>query len=222
MKYQVAFQNTNSDVATKVIVVDELDTDMIVSSKGIQVTTSHTGHTNTQHEFTLNSNGTYTDKLITTFQNVVINSASVEENTSLGYVHYDINILPEYLSSGTEICNTAKIYFGDNKGFYGERKTTNSVCSIVAKTLGVPNGTSQTSSPSLLIIGPNPASRTLSFLNNSTESYSIAIVNTLGKTIKTIKINSLNEQTVNVEQWASGVYIVYSNGVFAEKIVITK
>ena len=115
-----------------------------------------------------------------------------------------------------EICNTAKIYFSFSDGSFDEAMITNTVCSDVADILGIINNTQTPSYLNDLTIGPNPASNFVTFENNSTKKYHIAIVNALGQELNNIQLNGNIKTVLDVKHLNTGVYTIYVDGIFAK------
>jgi hypothetical protein len=121
-----------------------------------------------------------------------------------------------------DICNTAKIYFGFSDGTFDEAMITNTVCTDVADVLGIINNTHAPSYLNDLNIGPNPASNFVSFENNSTKKYHIAVVNALGQELNTIQLNSYAKTVLDIKHLDAGVYTIYVDGIFAKKLILTR
>jgi uncharacterized repeat protein (TIGR01451 family) len=100
--YTVRFQNTGTDTAFNVKIVDQLDPNLDWSSLQV-ISTSHPCKT------TLNEYG----KLLFQFDNILLPDSSVNELASQGFVKFSIQHLPN-LSENTEIKNQAAILFDFN------------------------------------------------------------------------------------------------------------
>ncbi|PCJ63129.1 MAG: hypothetical protein COA58_16600 [Bacteroidetes bacterium] len=222
MTYKIGYKNTSSRTAIAVKIVDLLDKDLILTTRGFQYgTTIYPNATvTTEHELILIGDNIWRDKLITTIENVSIPPSSIDNEASSGFVDYYLAMDP--VPKGTEICNTAKIHFSNRIGSYEEPIITDTVCSVVGETVSVVNSTGLPENASDLTIGPNPVKDFIHFQNKGLEKYSILVLNALGQTVREIKINPLSTNELDVRSLESGVYFVYSNGIFAKKFVLTK
>ncbi|MFK7787352.1 MAG: FG-GAP repeat domain-containing protein, partial [Crocinitomicaceae bacterium] len=102
LDYTIRFQNTGTDTAFTVVILDQLDAnlnwfslDPIAASDPVHIEVNDTG-------------------LVTfTFENIMLPDSNVNELESHGFVRYRIN-LKENLPVGTSIQNTAQIFFDFN------------------------------------------------------------------------------------------------------------
>ncbi len=124
------------------------------------------------------------------------------------------------MTEGIEICNTAKIYFKHDGGYYDEPKITNQVCSNVSETLVIVTSVKTPTSLSDLTLGPNPVEGTLFIENKGTKKYTLQLVNSLGQNVDQIEVSASSNASLNVRDLNAGIYIVYANGIFAEKIIL--
>jgi hypothetical protein len=193
----------------------------VLSAKLQKIYTSHSEYNPvTRIEPYINEQGERINKLITTWENIRIEPGN--ENTEGGTAHidYNLNVLSSTITEGLEICNTAKIYFKHDGGYYDEPKTTNQVCSNVSETLGIINKVETLEAISELSMGPNPVDGTLFIENKSTNAYTLQIVNSLGQSMTQIEVPAFSKVSLNVKHLNAGVYVVNANGRFAQKIVI--
>ena len=73
------------------------------------------------------------------------------------------------------------------------------------------------------MIYPNPNTGVFTIQSNTEAVYSI--VNDLGQTIMTFKLNAGNNYTVNIENIASGIYFIYGINdaqVVRQKVIVNK
>lgn len=221
LRYKIGIQNTTNEEVDGITLVDELDPNIIVSQQGVEVTTSHSeSKPITTYEYSRNESGDYTAKLITRWRNIQLNTKESDEEASKAFVDYSINILPKSLDIGKEICNTALIYLSHSNGLFEEPKVTNTVCSKVEETLGVINNVNQKNIENKLSIGPNPANNILNFVNSSNETINISLINSIGQNVRKFKLDPRVEENINVKELPSGVYVVFSDGIFSKKIII--
>lgn len=117
IEYLVRFQNTGTDTAHTVIIKDQLDDNLNWTSI-IPLACSHNMFPD------VNSTGEVTF----TFDNIMLPDSNVNEIQSHGFVLYRIDLLPNLLN-GTEINNTANIYFDNNPAVItNTKKHTLDIC----------------------------------------------------------------------------------------------
>lgn len=222
MTYKIGFTNETVFTATSVKVVDLLDDELIISSKGLAYLSSHNSSARTRVRLILTEENTYKHKIITSFRNINLPPKTTNETECNGFVDYDIHILPVKL--GDVICNSAKIYFSNENGLFNEPIPTNEVCSEVSETLSSEDNTSTGNLNEHVLeklkISPNPVSDRLYFENESQNTYAISIVSSIGNEVITAEIKKFQNQEIKVSDLAAGVYFIYSNGVFVKKFVI--
>ncbi len=103
-KYTVRFQNTGTDTAFKVVLVDTLDQDLDIASLQI-------GNASHPYQFTVSGKGR--PVLRWTFDNILLPDSNTNEEKSHGFVSYSIR--PKAgLALGTRLENFADIYFDFN------------------------------------------------------------------------------------------------------------
>lgn len=221
LKYKVGIKNTTGRLVTGLTVIDELDPDIVLSAKLQNIYTSHAEYNPvTRVEPYINDKGERINKLITTWENIHIEPGSETTDAGTAYVDYHLNVLSSLMTEGVEICNTAKIYFKHDGGYYDEPKITNQVCSNVSETLVIVTSVNTPTSLTDLTLGPNPVDGTLFIENRSTKKYTLQLVNSLGQSVDQIQVSASSKASLNVRDLNAGIYIVYANGLFAQKIVL--
>src|SRR5690606_19417277 len=101
-KYLIRFQNTGNDTAFTVVVRDTLDANLDVTTLNLL------GYSHPM-EFKVSDQG----MLTFTFNNILLPDSNINEPASHGYIEYNIQSKKD-LDFGTEIKNTAYIYFDFN------------------------------------------------------------------------------------------------------------
>jgi len=148
LTYQVRFQNTGTDTAFTVVVLDEID-------EGLDISSIRPGPSS--HPYKLNVlDG---NVLEFRFENIMLPDSFVNEPASNGYVLFDIKTKRD-LPWGTKIENTAAIYFDFN-----EPIITNTTINTLLQPTNV-NNLTDANLP--LSISPNPG-RDLAVLKFSLE-----------------------------------------------------
>jgi len=221
ISYKIGIKNTTNSEVVGITLVDELDTTLIISKYGIETVTSHADSKPiTTYEYSKNIYGDYTAKLITRWNNISLPPASIDNEGSKAFVDYTLHILPKSLQVGHKICNTALIYFAKAQGRYDEPKMTNTVCSTVGETLSVVNSVFSNNTSQQLTIYPNPASEHIQFTNTNLQDIDIQIINSIGQTLMTFSLHENAQKKMNTDVLPKGIYTVYANGLFSEKIVV--
>lgn len=136
LNYRIRFQNTGTASAINVIVQDELDPELDMNTF-LMKRASH------PYDLVIHGN-TVTWK----FMNIQLPDSNTNEPASHGFIEYSINALPG-LPDGTEIENTAGIYFDFNAPVI-----TNTTLNTLQTTLV---GTEEVSESMGIVIYPNPA-----------------------------------------------------------------
>lgn len=102
LEYTIRFQNTGTDTAITVVIKDHLDPNLDWASFS---------PISSSHDMTIDID--YTGQILFTFENIMLPDSNVNEIASHGFVKYKIDLLDD-LPSGTQIDNTAWIYFDAN------------------------------------------------------------------------------------------------------------
>ena len=212
--YKIGFKNVGTSQAFDIKVVDELDTDYDYDR--IQAYTSHSS--SLLPVFTKVSDDFYKTKLIWSFNDINIPSAISDDVNSAGFI--DLLIHNKPLEVGSEICNTAKIYYSFKKGTFDEPMVTNTVCSEVGEASGIIGRDPLPSIIAGLEIGPNPVSEYLTINNTTKAEYEVSISNAIGQKINAFTINSFEESTLDVSKLQKGVYFIYAEGIFVHKFMV--
>jgi hypothetical protein len=218
LKYKIGIKNLGNVPAIDVKVVDELDTDIYISQKGIISTTGH--NCDILDEYTLMPNGNYKTKLVWSFNNINLPANEVDDQGSASFVDLNVNILPNMIAEGESVCNKAKIYFSYKQGTFDEPIITNEVCSTVGQTSVIIGQNNTPNYVDGLTIGPNPVADLLYFNNETQQNFDVIITNTLGQTLKSARIARSSETSVDVSDYSKGVYFIYANGIFVHKFVV--
>ena len=165
LSYLIRFQNTGTDTAFTVKVTDMIDEDLDMSTLQIGVAS---------HPYTVQLDGR---KLTFTFANILLPDSGTNEVMSHGLIAFTINQKPG-LPSGTEITNTAEIYFDFNAAV-----VTNTVLNTVTWPVG--NTDSDFNNKTNFISAhPNPFSGSLQLTWNCTESiHSLTLWNLQGQKV---------------------------------------
>ncbi len=189
LDYVVHFQNTGSYYANKVVVIDTLDADLDWESL-------HVGFSDHEYKAVLSETGVLTF----TFDNIHLDWQSNNELASMGLVSYSIKQKPN-LAIGTEITNSAAIYFD-----YNEPVITNQT----VNTIQEPQGILETENQLSITLYPNPTSGDLNIdLSESTDISLINIFDLQGRLVLAEQADRNNRsQKISVANLNNGIYFI--------------
>lgn len=185
--YTIHFQNTGTDTAFTIIVLDTLDANIFIPSFEV-LSASHS------YSYTIRDHGI----IEFTFNNILLPDSITNETYSHGFVKYSVRPKTS-LQLGDEIHNTANIYFDYNLPI--ATNTTNTPVQlplIITKNSG-DNGT--------ILIYPNPAKERLTIESYFVDRKSkIEIMNTLGEILFTSSF--YKKLDVNISTFVDGIYLI--------------
>jgi len=190
LTYRVNFQNTGTDTAFTVVIVDTLSSqhDILSFERGI---CSH------PCEFEIYGNGI----LVWTFNNILLPDSAANEPESHGFVTYKVRT--NEMSSaeyGTQIQNNAAIFFDFNPPVI-----TNTTELVFWNLPLLPQGVPGLPLNLKFSIFPNPATQSFSIDVESTAS-AIEIFDTNGKAV--MEITNYNGEQIPVSNLSKGLYFV--------------
>jgi uncharacterized repeat protein (TIGR01451 family) len=167
IQYLIRFQNTGTAPAYTVTVRDTLDTDLDIFS----VTPGVSSH---EYSFMM-----YGDRILQwTFNNIMLPDSFSNEEESHGFFTYTVNQLAD-LASGTEITNSAAIYFDSN-----EPVITNTTLHTINNCLFLETYATLEASSVGSYVGPDGQSY------DQSGSYTIILINSVGcDSIITLNLN---------------------------------
>ncbi|MGZ5245161.1 MAG: DUF7619 domain-containing protein, partial [Bacteroidia bacterium] len=166
LRYQIRFQNTGTDTAYRVTIIDTIDTNLPLT-KVMMNAASH------KYELDIKNN-----VFKWTFEGIMLPDSNINEPLSHGFINYTAQIKPS-VAIGTEIKNTAYIYFD-----YQKPVITNTARNKMV--VGIREEKAQSISNELHIY-PNPASAFIYIKNEGKQDKELQLVNILGQVLKTIK-----------------------------------
>ncbi len=164
LSYTVQFQNTGTDTAFKVVVVDTLDHNLF------DIGSLRIGAASHKFSFELSGSGILT----WTFDNIMLPDSNVNEAASHGVLKYKVKLRPG-LTVGTAIRNRAGIYFDFNKPVI----TNTALTTLASEATSVepPN------SDVRIRLYPNPASDLMTIAGSDLAAGEIVLHNTLGQPV---------------------------------------
>lgn len=187
LTYTVHFQNTGNAEAYNIAILDTLDSDLDVQS--IRVVGSSHPVSNTY----LVSN-----VVSFTFNNINLPDSTTDQLGSNGYVTYEIKQKAN-LPHGTELTNTAYIYFDFNPAI-----VTNTVLNTIDLSTSVLEKEEQENA---VTIYPNPVTKSMSILlDKLDENSKVLIYDAQGKQIKLPFAISRNQIIVDTKDLQQGIY----------------
>jgi len=195
LEYTIRFQNTGTYYATRVSIEDELEAQLDPSS--FQMISA-------SHAYTLTR---VNNKLVWTFNDILLPSMEDSEEASQGYVRFRIkpNAGP---AVGDIITNQASIFFDFNPPII-----TNLFATEFTTTLSTPDFNELT-----LVVYPNPSKSmtTISSKNDIIET--LKITDVTGKTIKAMTVDAATI-SINVADLSTGIYLLELSNSKQERVV---
>ncbi|HRE77499.1 MAG TPA: choice-of-anchor L domain-containing protein [Flavobacterium sp.] len=184
--YTIRFQNTGTTNATFVRVEDVLDAQLNPESLRMIAAS---------HPYVLER---INNELVWKFDNIQLVPQIVNENASIGFVHFKIKPI-QGIEVGDIIPNKADIYFDFNPVI-----VTNTFETEFVETLSTPDFTNST-----VVLSPNPTKDRLQVQLNGSETIAqISVYDVVGKRIFYKENLNLNSTSVDVSSFNKGIYLV--------------
>ncbi len=187
LTYTINFQNMGTSFARNVFVMDTLDPDLDINTFQL-ISNSHPVQV---HWIEGNI-------LKFAFDNIMLVDTSVSQDSSQGYFQYRIKHNAT-APIGTEISNTASIYFDSNPAI-----VTNTTHNKLGEPNSIPNRNNESST---IKIYPNPAQEFVMIEIEGKELATIEVYNMLGKLIETKAIIN-HQEKLSIEKYNNGVYLI--------------
>ncbi|GEM_PF-5864092 len=187
LKYQIRFQNTGTDTAFSVVIVDTI-------SPMLDLTSLRMGASSHPFSWTIEKS-----VLRLRFENILLPDSTTNEAGSHGFVNFFLNQIPD-LPNGTLLENNAAIYFDFN-----EPVLTNTIWNTVDE-----NVAAKEIQPSFITfdIYPNPAKKSVSIILKSKvplRNTTIELFNSNGKSLYSTTFNS-PPSILELPNLVSGIY----------------
>ena len=205
LEYTIRFQNTGSDTAFTVEVVDTLPTEFLNPITFLSGASSH------PYTVRMHGNGIVTWR----FEDILLPDSATNELGSQGFVKFKIRTRPD-LPNGTVINNRANIFFDFNAAIVTE------TCFITISDIAIIASSSEIQlMDDGLAVYPNPASNRLGIRikDNRIQPQSITVYDLTGREV----FRSAYTPQIDVSGLSAGNYVVSvltDKGVFREKVVI--
>ncbi len=208
LDYVIRFQNTGSDTAFTVVVIDTLSAHLDVSTfqQGI-----------CSHPYTLDVKGQGSPILTFTFNNINLEDSTSNEPNSHGFIKFKIAPY-DSIPMGTAIENTAHIYFDYNLPI-----VTNTTFVTISDTIihGYPLVIHEIENQIGLKVFPNPFSEKIELVFEKHAIYEIRIIDLLGKEVFKTNVTG-TRHSLSTSALPSGTYllqVISENGIGIKKIV---
>lgn len=187
LTYTVNFQNTGTAPAINVYIMDTISSNLDMNTFEI-LASSHT-----MNPYFYNVNTVRFD-----FPNINLPDSTTNEPASHGWVVYRIKAKSN-LADGTQIPNTAYIYFD-----YNAPIVTNTTISTIDIILGAAESVHEVDNSFF----PNPASNCFTVKFEKEMKGTLMIFDATGRTVKSVQLSNTTNTQVNVSDLAPGLYSI--------------
>lgn len=204
LTYKIRFQNTGTDTAFNIFILDTLSQHLDPASFEF-IAASH----NCTPEFVDNN------VLKFSFPNIMLVDSNTNEPLSHGHVIFRINQNSSN-QVGDVIENTAGIYFDYNAPVI----TNTTVSPIVEPQISFIHEKENLA----LSVYPNPTKDQFTLQMERSTSGNIQITDVQGRTVFAKEINDKNIMIVNTRNWTQGVYLIQlrsEDHTYTEKVIVT-
>lgn len=185
LSYHIRFQNTGTAPAQTVQIRDAMNNNIDLTS--IRVT-------NASHAHTTEIIG---NELVVTFANINLPDSGADYKASQGFIDVHVKLKPG-LAIGTQIFNTANIYFDFNAPV---------VTNTVVTTLGSVISGIESPVKFEFAVMPNPANSQVLLRGDFEKASAYELINQLGQVVLSGPITSANP-AINVSNLNSGIYLM--------------
>lgn len=201
--YHIRFQNTGSDTAYRVRVIDTLD---------INLNMVYIQLLNVSHPFKLDLDGT---KQTFTFDNIMLPDSTTDLAGSQGFITYKVKLRPN-LANGDSIQNRAYIYFDYQKPI--ETNTVTNAMKEEENDLPPPIvGLDQR-----YLVYPNPTKGSFRVVNFTETAVDAVLYDAQGKVLGVYQLSPDEETNIQIEGLSQGIYFLrFPSWNTQESIVLT-
>ncbi|MEM9836677.1 MAG: T9SS type A sorting domain-containing protein, partial [Bacteroidota bacterium] len=192
LDYKIRFQNTGTDTAFTVVLLDTLDTEVLAAS------TLHASIASHPYTFTLKQDSI----LEVRFENILLPDSTTNEPASNGFIHFTIDQQPD-LADGTLIQNRAGIYFDFNAPIITEYSML-----TVQRELLVSKVASLVPGSKPVTVYPSPTRDYLNFEweQAGAETLLVKVYDIFGRAVLQDRLNS-SEQRLDLATLQRGRYV---------------
>jgi len=192
LTYTIHFQNLGTAPAFNIRILDTLDQNLNLNTFEV-IGYSHANNT------ILNNN-----VLTVRFPNIMLPDSASNPSGSQGYIQYRIKPL-QNLPVGTQIENTAHIYFDFNPAIVTNTTVNEYVTTVTASAKNIENE---------LRISPNPSNGVF-YVGSNTKVKSLEVFDCVGNTI----MQKSNVNNFDLSDFSNGIYFVRVNGNQYSKVI---
>jgi hypothetical protein len=193
LEYTIWFQNTGTDTAFNVTILDSIDAAKLDLSTLEFIASSDP--MNMQYK-------DWENNLEFKFQNILLPDSNINEPESHGFVKFRIKPKTT-LAVGDTILNLAAIYFDFNRPVHTNTEITSVILPVSVEMIDPANS---------LLLYPNPVGNELNIvIHSSMNKVQLSIVNMIGERIYSTSVSSISESDVtkiDVRSLSEGVYIL--------------
>lgn len=192
LNYIINFQNTGNDTAHNVFILDTINVNLDFNTLRIN---------SASHNMTIDVLAGEILKF--NFNNIMLPDSGMNEPASHGFVSYSIKPKAN-LPNGTQITNTAGIYFDFNLPV-----VTNTTSNTIDSTLTTGNLTPALSEGEGIKLYPNPANDfiVINSVEPENKKYEITISDVMGKQCIQTPITQLSTK-INISNFHNGIYFI--------------
>jgi fimbrial isopeptide formation D2 family protein len=186
MTYTIHFQNTGTAAARNITITDEIDADLDINSIHILGAT---------HNSNIYREGS---KIKFRFENINLPDSGTNYAGSMGSITYAIKQKKD-LASGTQMTNTAAIYFDYNSPI---------ITNTTLNTIEIPTSIENVNlGDALASIYPNPANTMLNVKLNNNQAFTSRMMDMLGRVVITQSSNN-GTMIMDTQSLTNGMYII--------------
>jgi len=192
LEYLVRFQNTGNDTAMTVVIKDQLDPNLdwqtlepLSWSHPVQVTGNQDG----EMQFA--------------FRNIMLPDSNVNEVASHGFIKYRIKLKPN-LPNGTQISNTAYIFFDQNPPVV----TNTAINTLTINTLALEPVVMNESTTVTVYPNPFSGSTTVAFNRELSGEYDLTVYTLLGEQVYSQQQLTGTAHVIALPESATGMYLL--------------
>lgn len=201
LSYKIRFQNTGSAPAVNVVIRDAMDSNIDLTSMQVM---------DASHEHITDIIG---NELVVTFNNILLPDSNSNEPESHGFIQVVANLKPG-LTEGTQIFNTAEIYFDFNEPV---------ITNTVVNTLKDATGIRQLAGFEFNIL-PNPAQEQILLSGKFSRNAQFEIINELGQIVLSDDVTS-DKMLVDIKALKTGIFfvkIISSDKTGVQRLVVSR
>jgi hypothetical protein len=200
----IRFQNTGTDTAFTIVIRDTLDLDLNIFT----VTPGVASH---PYEFKM-----YGPRVLEwTFNNINLPDSSANQLESNGFATFHVDQVPN-LAPGTEITNSAGIYFDFNDPIITNTTIHRIFEGFVESVLQIEN--IENSGKNILVY-PNPTNHSITIKGEQNLHQSFSVFDQMGREVLKGKLNGIST-VVNLSMLSKGIYTLKIEGQFKPAYIL--